>query len=85
MGFSIDNSLCSFESSASDLLTNLSISATMLFVRAASFCFAALTFGLVVSANPVPEAKKRAVSAETIVTNLQTSVASITSQLRKNM
>jgi len=57
----------------------------MLFARAASFFFAALTFGLVVSANPVPDAEKRAVTTESVVSNLQTTVNSITSQLRKTM
>jgi len=54
----------------------------MLFARVASFFFAALTFGLVVSANPVPDAEKRAVSVQTIVNNLLTSVNSITSQIQ---
>ncbi|KLO12936.1 hypothetical protein SCHPADRAFT_940812 [Schizopora paradoxa] len=54
----------------------------MLFARVASFLFAVLTFGLLASANPVPEAEKRAVTSESVVSNLQTTVNSITSQLQ---
>jgi len=54
----------------------------MLFARVTSFFFAALTFGLLVSASPVADAEKRAVSAETIVSNLQTTVNGIMPQLQ---
>ncbi len=83
--YSIDNSLCSFESSAFALPHSPSVPAIMLFARVAPFFFAALTFGLVVSANPVPDAETRTDSVETIVNNLQRTVGSITSQLRKTI
>jgi len=54
----------------------------MLFARAASFFLAALTFGLSASANPVADAEKRAVSPQTIVNNLQTTVSTIMPQLK---
>ncbi|KLO12471.1 hypothetical protein SCHPADRAFT_905099 [Schizopora paradoxa] len=53
----------------------------MLFARVASFFFAVLTFGLVAFANPVPNAEKRAVDPTTLVTNLQTKINGLTSQL----
>lgn len=55
----------------------------MLFARVASFFFAVVTFGLFALANPVPSADKRAVDPMTLVTNLQSTVMGITSQLRK--
>ena len=55
----------------------------MLFARVASFFFAVLTFGLFAFANPVPDAEKRAVNPQTLVTNLQTKINSLTSQLCK--
>ena len=53
----------------------------MLFTRVASFLVAFFALGFIVSATPV-EGEKRAVTAQTIVNNLQTQVNSITTQLR---
>ena len=55
----------------------------MLFARVASFFFAAVTFGLFVVANPVPDAEKRQIDPTSLVSNLQSTLSGLTSQLGK--
>ncbi len=52
----------------------------MLFARIASFLFAVLTLGLFALANPV---EKRQTDPTALVTNLQSQISGLTSQLRK--